>query len=107
LEVVRFTRPGGTTHLQPLVDVSDLATAEQISYREWFSSDKGTLLGIVDCADDGVYLQIRDVALFQPGNAEIESSTAWIVDQLGEITLGVDVPVTVAGRGGRILPGGT
>jgi len=53
---------------------------------------------VVDRSEDGVHLQIRDVALFQPGNAEIETNTAWIVEQLGRIMIAVDVPVTVAGH---------
>jgi chemotaxis protein MotB len=53
---------------------------------------------LVDRSSEGVYLRIRDAALFQPGFAEVEDQSAWIIEQLSLITTAIDVPVTVAGH---------
>lgn len=53
---------------------------------------------LVDRTDEGVYLRIRDAALFQPGFAEVEEQSAWIIEKLSLITRAIEVPVTVAGH---------
>jgi chemotaxis protein MotB len=80
-------------------DPADEKLDEIATLLQQFVEDNGLEQNlVVDRSEDGVHLQIRDVALFRPGNADIETSTAWIVEQLGQITLDVDVPVTVAGH---------
>jgi chemotaxis protein MotB len=93
--------PSDTTIVEIPVgpDPADEKLDEIASLLQQFVEDNGLQQNlVVDRSEDGVHLQIRDVALFQPGEAEIETSTSWIVEQLGQITLGVDVPVTVAGH---------
>jgi chemotaxis protein MotB len=93
--------PTDTTFIEVPVgpDAAEEKLDEIASLLQQFVEDNGLEQNlVVDRSEDGVYLQIRDVALFHPGDADIEESTAWIVERLGQITLNVNVPVTVAGH---------
>ena len=46
----------------------------------------------------GVFLRIQDVALFRPGSAVINRGSEWVLDELALVTLGISVPVIVAGH---------
>ncbi len=61
---------------------------------------------VVERENHGVFLRIQDVALFPPGAARIEQSSAWIVDQLGELTKTIEAPVIVSGHTDSMPIGG-
>ncbi len=53
---------------------------------------------IVSREEFGVALLIQDVALFRPGQAEINAESRWIVEDLALVTIGIDLPFHVSGH---------
>ncbi len=53
---------------------------------------------VVAREEDGVYLLIQDVALFEPGQAVIHPLNEWIVEHLGLVTMGIGLPFHVSGH---------
>ena len=53
---------------------------------------------VVSREDHGVRLLIQDVALYEPGNAEIHPDNEWIIEHLGLVTLNIDLPFHVSGH---------
>lgn len=53
---------------------------------------------IVTREDLGVALSIQDVALYSPGQAEIDIRSQWIVEDLAVVTMGIDLPFHVSGH---------
>ncbi len=81
------------------IDPADVELDRIANILEEFAEENGLETSLlVDRTDEGVYLRIKDAVLFQPGFAEVEEQSIWIVEKLSHLTLEIDIPVTVAGH---------